>query len=161
MSGGVSFLSLSGSHAAVAAALHGASIDPGWSADSISVLLALPGVYGFIALVNGAPAGMILARTAADEGEILTLAVLPESRRSGVGAGLVQAALAFARRNGCRTVFLEVAEDNEPGKALYRRIGFQRVGLRPNYYEGPDGQVAAEILRLDLPPISAGSQPAF
>lgn len=143
--------SLTPVHAEIAAEIHRLSFAQSWSAESIGELLAMPGAEGLLALQQDQPAGMILFRTAADETEILTLAVLPGKRRLGLASMLLVAASSSAGERGARTVFLEVAEDNAAAKALYRAAGFQIVGRRPGYYNAGADRVAAEIHRLDLP----------
>ena len=100
-------------HADVMAAVHAAAMPDGdaWNAAAIAALLALPGTFG---LVDPA-GGMVLARVAADEAEILTLAVAPPARRHGSGAALLAAAEAGAAEAGARTMYLEVAEHNHAG----------------------------------------------
>jgi ribosomal-protein-alanine N-acetyltransferase len=137
-------------HAEVAAEIHRRSFSDGWTAESIGGLLAMPGTEGIIALLHGVPSGMILFRTAADEAEILTLAVMPAARRCGIGSSLVGAALEHAADRGARAVFLEVAEDNTPAQALYRGAGFAAIGRRPNYYNNPPGSADAQIYQLKL-----------
>jgi ribosomal-protein-alanine N-acetyltransferase len=91
--------------------------------------------------------GMILARVAADEAEILTLAVAPEQRRGGVGSALLSAAMDRAAERGAVRMFLEVAVTNDAARALYSAHGFTEAGLRRQYYtDGTD----ALILRSTL-----------
>jgi len=73
--------------AGLLAALHAKAFDGGeiWDADAFETLLAGPGVDAIIAVRGEAPLGFILMRTIADEAEMLTLAVLPSARRSGIG----------------------------------------------------------------------------
>lgn len=120
------------------AALHAASFPPGeaWREDAFARLIALPGTAGVLAAEGGAPLGFVLTRRAADEAEILTLAVLPERRRRGVGRALLAAGLGLLAEQGVGRVFLEVAADNRAARALYRGAGFAMVGRRPDYY-GP------------------------
>ena len=59
--------------------------DEAWSAAAIAAQLALPGTFGLIDPAGG----MVLARVAADEAEILALAVAPPARRQGRGAALL------------------------------------------------------------------------
>jgi len=73
----------------VAAAIHARSADAPWSAETIGGLLAQSGVFGFVALTGEEPQGFVLCRIAADEAEVLTLAVLPEARRQGIARALV------------------------------------------------------------------------
>ena len=121
-------------HAEAMALLHGRAFPARerWGADAIELQLALPGAFGWIAPAGG----MILARVAADEAEVLTLAVDPEVRRQGLGRALLQQAMVTARRRGARALFLEVASGNGPGRALYAAAGFVTVGCRHGYYPG-------------------------
>ena len=133
-------------HAPALAAIHAASFPPAeqWGQNVMELQLGLLGAFGLI----HPSGGMVLARTAADEAEILTIAVLPEQRRGGLGGVLLRAAMASAVSRGARTMFLEVAIDNTAAQALYARHGFTQVGHRRRYY--PDGGDAL-VLRADLP----------
>jgi len=97
---------------------------------------------------SGQLRGFVLARLAADEAEILTIAVDPTVRGKGVGRALLAAILRQAASAGARTMFLEVDQDNAPALALYRRLGFIKVGERTGYYRRKDGQRAAAIVML-------------
>lgn len=122
-----------------------------WPAAAMAALLESTGTGGLIAEDGGAALGFVLWRTVADEAEILTLAVLPDARRAGVGAGLLGGALALAAGAGASTMFLEVAEDNPAALALYRGAGFAAVGRRPGYYHRSGGvAVAAQVLSRAL-----------
>jgi ribosomal-protein-alanine N-acetyltransferase len=132
-------------HAAALAALHAAAFPPRerWGADAMALQLGLPGAFGLI----DPRGGMVLARVAADEAEILTIAVLPALRRQGIGRALLDAAAAQAAGRGAVALFLEVSAANHPAQALYAACGFERVGHRRRYY--PDGADAL-ILRRPL-----------
>ena len=119
---------------AALAAIHAEAFDAAWDAASLTALLASPGVFA----VEEAD-GFILIRVVADEAEILTLAVRPEARRSGLGARLVEAAMVRAAALGAERMFLEVAEDNVAARALYTRAGFVEAGRRRGYYARTDG----------------------
>ncbi len=88
----------------------------------------------------------MLVQVAADEAEILTLAVRPSARRTGVATRLIEKAAARIVAAGGRRLFLEVAEDNAAGRALYARLGFEPVGRRPRYYARPDGPAVDALL---------------
>jgi ribosomal-protein-alanine N-acetyltransferase len=89
-----------------------------------------------------------MTRLAADEAEVLTIAVVPTAQRRGLGSQLLVKAAGHVHACGARTMFLEVSESNEPARALYRRFGFSTVGRRPSYY-GPS--MDALLLRANLP----------
>lgn len=82
------------------------------------------------------------------EAEILTVGTDPAYRRRGLARRLMEALLAAARSRGAREVFLEVRAGDEGAQALYRGLGFTRVGLRRNYYQ-PSGEDAL-VMRLRL-----------
>lgn len=82
-------------------------------------------------------AGYVVALDAADEGEILNLAVAPGGRRHGVGRALVNEVLAVLTERGVRHVYLEVRESNAAARALYAAHGFREVGRRAQYYRRP------------------------
>jgi ribosomal-protein-alanine N-acetyltransferase len=128
------------------AALHAEAFETPWDAAALSALLASPGVFAV-----EQPDGFILIRVVADEAEILTLAVRPVARRSGLGARLVEAAVVRAAALGAERMFLEVAEDNVAARALYARAGFHEAGRRRGYYSRNDGsREDALVLALNL-----------
>lgn len=131
--------------AAAMAAIHATSFDRPWSEAEFEELL----VSGAFAVAE--PGGFIMVRIAADEAEVLTLAVEPERRREGIGLALIRAACHAAEERGANDVFLEVALDNEAALAVYTRARFEKVALRPHYYPRPGGKkVDAQILSRPL-----------
>ncbi len=119
-------------HAPALAVIHAGAFAPAarWGADAIGLQLGLPGVFGFA----DAAGAMVLARVAAEEAEILTLAVLPAARRRGLGRAMMVAAMTEAARRGAAAMLLEVAADNGAAAALYASLEFTAVGRRTGYY---------------------------
>ena len=124
------------------AALHASAFAKGWTEESLHQLLTSPGAFGFLT-----ENGFILARVAAGEAEILTIAVRPAARRAGLGRKLVLAAAKQAARDGAAAMFLEVVTGNLPAHGLYESLGFAEVGVRKAYFDGQD----ALVLKADLP----------
>lgn len=111
----------------------------GWSAAQVTAALESAERAGEVALgADGVVVGFSLARCAADEAELLLVAVDPAWRRRGVAAALVTRVLDGARAGGARAIFLEVRDANHGAGALYRAQGFQAVGRRKGYYAGAD-----------------------
>jgi ribosomal-protein-alanine N-acetyltransferase len=135
-------------------ALHREDFARPWSGDEFATLLEQPTVFGFIAHETGRrldpPAGFVLARLAAGEGEILTIAVARAHRRQGLGWRLMSSVLGELHGQRAEALFLEVDERNFPAIALYRRLGFREVGKRPGYYRTPEGAGGALVMRRDL-----------
>lgn len=132
-------------YATALAAIHEAAFPIGerWGPDAIGLQLGLPGAFGFVS----AQGGFILARVAADEAEILTLAVDPAVRRGGIGRALMTRAMGTAGSRGALAMFLEVADANAAARALYAACGFSEVGRRKRYYPGG---VDALVLRATI-----------
>jgi [ribosomal protein S18]-alanine N-acetyltransferase len=123
------------------AEVHAKAFDGSWSPQAFSDLLASPGVFAL-----GDAQGFILCRVVLDEAEILTLAVVPEARRAGLGRDLVRAAARVAADRGAERLFLEVADDNAAARALYAGLGFEPSGRRCGYYARPGGDPVDALL---------------
>lgn len=127
-----------------------------WGGTEFHGLLAQPNAFGLAAVRPGGsgggrePRGFVLLRTAADEAEVLTLAVHPAWQGRGLGRRLMEGALRelYARR--VDKLFLEVDEGNVPAIRLYERLGFETVGRRDAYYEKLGGRATALTMRLDI-----------
>ncbi len=117
-----------------------------WSAAQLVRGLDDPGTFLLLARAPGRPLmGFALTRAVVAESELLLCAVAPSSRRQGLAAALVEAAIAEARARGARRMVLEVRESNHPARRLYHRLGFLPVGTRPSYYKSVTGGAAAAI----------------
>ncbi|MBB5700391.1 ribosomal-protein-alanine acetyltransferase [Ochrobactrum daejeonense] len=133
--------------------IHATAFHHGWSSDDFRSLIGQNTVFGFVARPEGKPneaCGFVLARLVAGEAEILTIAVARDAQRQGIGRMLMDAVLRHLYQERAETLFLEVDEANIAAQTLYRRLGFQKVGDRPAYYETANGRSAALILRRDL-----------
>lgn len=81
--------------------------------------------------------GFIFIRRAADEMEILNLAVHPAHRRRGIGGELLNASILWATADGVRSVWLEVRASNSSAIRFYEAHRFRIAGTRPRYYSHP------------------------
>ncbi|HEX2761693.1 MAG TPA: tRNA (adenosine(37)-N6)-threonylcarbamoyltransferase complex dimerization subunit type 1 TsaB [Rhizomicrobium sp.] len=141
--GGRELVALFEGDPSVLAGLHAQAFPSPLDGAALQSLLAGPGVFAF-----AAASGFVLARAAAGEAEILTLAVLPAARGRGLGRDLMQAAATHAARLGAETLFLEVGTDNPAALALYNSLGFTRAGTRKGYYPDSQSQVRGDALVL-------------
>ena len=128
-------------HAAEIARVHASSFDEPWDAGTVGRLLTNPGSVAMIASTGLPPVigAFVLAQVAADEAEILMIAVDPAWRRQGVAARLLDGVKRGALRGGAQSLFLEVAESNVAAIALYRKAGFDEAGRRKGYYARAGG----------------------
>jgi [ribosomal protein S18]-alanine N-acetyltransferase len=123
------------------AALHAACFpDDPWDGPALGTVLAMPGTGGRVARTEaGEAVGLLIDQCLGDDAEILTLGVLPSSRRRGVARALLSDLFSRARAAGATRIVLEVAADNEAARALYRALGFVHQGIRRGYYRRAQG----------------------
>jgi [ribosomal protein S18]-alanine N-acetyltransferase len=133
--------------AAAIAALHATSFRRGWGEDEVLRLLLQKNVVVHRMMIRRSLAGFIMSRVAADEAEILSVAIAPSRRGRGLSRPLLDFHLRSLAGRGVRAVLLEVDEQNEPARRLYGRAGFREVGRRQGYYESG---ATALVLRRDL-----------
>jgi [ribosomal protein S18]-alanine N-acetyltransferase len=112
--------------------------DPWGLPDFRAVLASDPAI--FLVAVDAKSqqiSGYVIAITVLDESEILNIAVDPEFRGSGLGASLLDAALAEVAEKGAVATFLEVRESNTVARKLYSSRQFEMLSLRKKYYKSP------------------------
>ena len=80
-------------------------------------------------------AGFVVAHSIRHKyGRLLTLDIVPEARRFGLGMRLMSACEQRLQATGCAAVYLETAVNNEPALRLYRKLGYEVLGVLPEYY---------------------------
>lgn len=135
--------------------IHDKSFRQTWHTEELAALRAQAGVTILIAR-RASPygtrkaLGFVILRTAADEAEILTIAVDPAWRGRGIARQLMQAVLSRLYADRVKSLFLEVDAANEGAIALYRSFGMRQVGTRRGYYAASEGDGSALVMRLDL-----------
>jgi len=125
-----------------------------WSADMLATELAgEPARYYLVAADNGVIAGYAgMLAPGGGQADVLTVGVAHDRWGEGIGAALVLNLLAEAGRRGCTEVFLEVRVDNDRAQRLYRRHGFDGIGIRRGYYQ-PSGTDAL-VMRHTITPVA-------
>ena len=90
----------------------------------------------------------LVARVVADEWELENVAVAINARRKGLGSIILKEFLQIVRQEKSRAVFLEVRESNTGARFFYEKLGFEKSGRRPGYYNHPKDD--AIVYRLDI-----------
>ncbi len=133
------------------AQLHGASFHRGWGEAEFESMLAERGTLVHRLRMGRKIIGFAVSRIAADEAEILSIALAASHRGRGLSRNLLLTHLGHLAGRGVRTVFLEVEENNQPARRLYERAGFTVAGRRERYYQQPEGeQLNAVLMRRAL-----------
>jgi ribosomal-protein-alanine N-acetyltransferase len=133
------------------AQLHGTSFHRGWGEGEFESMLAERNTLVHRLRLGRSVIGFAVSRLAADEAEILSIAVAGNYRGRGLSRNLLLTHLGHLAGRGVRTVFLEVEENNQPARRLYQRAGFSVAGRRERYYREANGeQLNALLMRRDL-----------
>lgn len=82
--------------------------------------------------------GYAVFYSAADEGELNSIAVDAAFRRCGAATGLLQKAISDLSAAGVAKIFLEVREHNSGAIAFYEKQGFLAAGVRRGFYDHPE-----------------------
>lgn len=115
--------------------LHKECFETGWSINSLEGLLALPGIWGYIANNSQEDLGFILTSHAADQAEILSVCVKDNFRRMGIARKLLNSTIKKIINMHTKSLFLEVNRNSLSVILLYKSVGFVEVGIRKNYYK--------------------------
>jgi ribosomal-protein-alanine N-acetyltransferase len=91
-------------------------------------------LYNFLQEGNEVSAFVIGRVIFADEAEILSIGTSPAYRKRGLASKIYNLIEGRFLQLGIKNLHLEVAENNDPAIKLYEKLGFERVGVRKNYY---------------------------
>ena len=112
------------------------SIPQPWSEAAFADALTQENAVTLVAEIYGAIAGFITGVFLFDNADIYSVATAEQHRQKGIGGKLLQAFFDTLPTE-VETVGLEVRESNSAAITLYEKHGFERVGLRKNFYEQP------------------------
>lgn len=144
------FRAVSEADASCLASLHARSVTNPWRSEEMRQLIEKDNILSFLVVHEGVEAGFVMLSLAADEAEIVMLAILPCKRRLGLGRALLDHAFVAAKTLKAQKLLLEVAEDNTPARELYANLGFNEIGRRIGYYARDPSPVDALILAKPL-----------
>ncbi len=88
-----------------------------------------------LSLINQTYIGHIYASVSSDQADIISFLIKKNYRRKGFGSVLFKKFLQKLCKNGVKSIFLEVSEQNKIAQNFYYKHKFQKVGLRPKYYK--------------------------
>ena len=109
-----------------------------WSESAVSEFLSYSYNGALVCLCDGEFAGYITYTAVCDEVQIANVATDPSFRRKGVGMYLVEELKKVAVEKKSAVIMLEVRAGNIPAISLYEKAGFEKVGVRKNFYKKPD-----------------------
>ena len=94
--------------------------------------------------------GYYIALFAAEECQLLNITVRLELKKKGFGQLMLKNLVEECRKKNIINIFLEVRLSNSSAIRLYKKNGFNEIGIRRNYYKIPDGREDAIMMGLVL-----------
>jgi ribosomal-protein-alanine N-acetyltransferase len=140
------FLPLTVQDASVCAQLEREYIECPWSEKTIIDSLSLDAYIFVKAVQNGELVGYGGAQLVIDELNICNVAVFERFRHKGAASGILNTIVATGKARGAKRAFLEVNSSNVAALSLYRKLGFEQISVRKNYYASGD----AIVMRLTI-----------
>lgn len=108
-----------------------------WSEKSFREAAVKTETIYVVAEENGEILGYAGAWCVFGEADITNVCVRKVSRKQGIGTRMLQFLIEEGVNVKIKTFFLEVRESNSAAISLYEKFGFQKIGIRKNFYEKP------------------------
>jgi len=108
------------------------------------------GYHCYVYEVDCEVRGYLIFSTVLDEMHLLNICIAPVYQNKGYGNQFIQWLINFARNNGIKTLYLEVRVSNQAAIHLYQNLGFNEIGLRPDYYPLKNGKEDAQLFACEL-----------
>lgn len=99
---------------------------------------------------DGKILGYAIVSVMVGEAHVMNIGVDPALHKRGIGRTMLNHLIDVARKSKAETVFLEVRPSNLGAIELYRKTGFNEIGIRKGYYPAKDGREDALMLALAL-----------
>ena len=133
-------------HSKMLAELHKGCFAKSWSYLEFESFFERAGVFAAMAYnKQHAPVGFVLCWLIEDQCDLLSMGVLPDNRRDGVGQMLLDFAMDNAKSLDAKFMVLEVNVNNEAAHTLYEAQGFEKFSIRKGYYTNADGTLADAV----------------
>jgi ribosomal-protein-alanine N-acetyltransferase len=104
----------------------------------------------FVVVLNDNLVGYIISKIAYPETHILNLTVKKNFRKKGIGKDLIELIISDARLRNSENIILEVRANNTDAQSLYKKLNFEVIGTRKDYYESKNDREDAYVLNLNL-----------
>jgi ribosomal-protein-alanine N-acetyltransferase len=104
----------------------------------------------FVVVLNDNLVGYIISKITYPETHILNLTVKKNFRKKGIGKALIELIISNARLRNSENIILEVRANNTDAQSLYKKLNFEVIGIRKDYYESKNDREDAYVLNLNL-----------
>lgn len=120
--------------------------DEFWSVDNLKNDFNNPDSAYFVAKLDDEIVGFVGTLKIIDELNIMNIATKINKRSLGIATKLLAYVIDYSKNIGCKSITLEVNENNLPAIHLYEKFNFKRIGLRKKYYNNTDNAILMTLL---------------
>ena len=126
-----------------------------WSEKSLMDEIGSSGAVFLVAVDRGKLLGYGGMHIPCGDCYIDNIAVFPEERGKGIGRKILEALIFEAKKIDGNFISLEVRGSNSTAISLYTSMGFEKAGLRKNFYTGPteDGLIMTKVINAERTPL--------
>lgn len=117
-----------------------------WNYDMVCETQVQNNFCGVVAVIGEKVVGYAGAIFAMDIADIALVAVDPDFRRQKIAESAVKALIDKLIEKEIEKIFLEVRVSNLPARSLYKKVGFQEIGIRKNYYEDAEDAIVMALV---------------
>ena len=122
------------------------NFDSFWDCSILKDELKCNNSHYLVAKNNNEVVGFIGIKTMIDEADIMNIVVRNDFRNQGVGTLLLENIITLCKKLNLNYLTLEVNEENCSAIHLYKKFGFEKVGIRKNYYKDKNGLIMKKKL---------------
>lgn len=99
-----------------------------------------------VAKINNEIVGFAGIKVILDEADIMNIVTKKTYRDQGIGTLLLENLISLSKKLNLKSLSLEVSEENLPAIHLYKKFGFEYLGVRKNYYQDKNGYIMTKKL---------------
>ncbi len=118
---------------------------PGIMSDCLTV-----GYHCYVYELDDEVRGYLIYSIVLDEVHLLNICIAPQYQNKGYGATFLKWLIEQVKQAGSKTLYLEVRASNHAAIHLYETLGFNELGVRPNYYPAKKGREDAQLFACEL-----------
>ncbi len=108
------------------------------------------GYHSFVYEKNNEIRGYAFVSTVLDEAHLLNICIAPEHQKQGYGQQFLQWLMDYFHARGTKIMYLEVRVSNQVAIQLYQNMGFNEIGIRPDYYPAKQGKEDAQVFACEF-----------
>lgn len=123
------------------------NFDTFWTPDTLKQEIECKNSYFIVAKNEGKIVGFAGIKIVFEDADLMNIVVKKDCRNQQIGSSLLQYLFSYSKNHDITSIMLEVNEKNLSAISLYKKFGFERIGIRKNYYNKDNAIIMKKILK--------------